>query len=110
MGCLAQRELKSDPGHTLLLGQPRGGPGVTKVYRGAHFFRCWHAVGKKPSFFSCFKKLLKFPGVQEVKERKWRSYLANASKMPVLEKVKSVFLIEPYEDDVILRSRTCRLE
>ena len=57
-----------------------------------------------------FLLLLKFPGVQEVKERKWRSYLANASKMPVLEKVKSVFLIEPYEDDVILRSRTCRLE
>ena len=46
-------------------------------------------------------------GVQEVKERRWRQFLLRA-KMSLLEKVKTTFFIEPFEDDVLLRSRSCK--
>ena len=46
-------------------------------------------------------------GVQDMKERLWRQYL-HRSKLPLLDKVKSTFFIEPLEEDVVLRSRSCQ--
>ena len=45
-------------------------------------------------------------GVQDLKERRWKTYLSKA-KVPILDKVKNIFFFEPLEEDVIMRSRLC---
>ena len=49
-------------------------------------------------------------GVQEVQESRWKQYLGGkaAKATPVLERVTSVFFVEPFQDEVVLRSRQCK--
>ena len=46
-------------------------------------------------------------GIQDMSECKWKKYLSKV-RDPLLDKVRNIFLIETLEDDVILRSRSCR--